>query len=125
MPETSSPTIFGGNQELGRGRSPLAVDDEATASADVRRSSEPAALTITGQNLSDNPSCLKKEGSEAMMDNSMKEITGKRQAEQEATHFRQSNDVRASLASVKPHHHYHHHNHHHHLQQSQAIERSD
>ncbi|KAH8121233.1 hypothetical protein LI328DRAFT_172040 [Trichoderma asperelloides] len=92
MPETSSPTIFGGNQELGRGRSPLAVDDEATASADVRRSSEPAALTITGQNLSDNPSCLKKEGSEAMMDNSMKEITGKRQAEQEATHFRQSND---------------------------------
>lgn len=121
MPETSSPMISGGGQEPGRMRPQLAVDNDTSTSSDVRRSSESAALSLTEQRQSDNSSCIKKEGSEVNLGNPIKDIAEKRQAEQDATHISQSNDVRIQLASMKAHHHQQHHQ----QQQPQAIERSD
>lgn len=116
MPETSSPVISGDSQEFGCKRHQLAVDNETSTNSDVRRSSESAVVSGTGQKLSDNLLGIKKEGSEAMTGNPIKEITEKKQAEQYATHISQSNDVRVRLASMKAHHH---------QQQPPVIERSD
>lgn len=115
MPETSSPMISGDSQEFRRRRPQEVVDNETFTNADVRRSSDTAALSTTGQK-SENPLCIKKEGSDAMMGNLKKETTENKQAEQDATHSSQSNDVRARLASMKAHHH---------QQQPHVIERSD
>ncbi|KAM0456011.1 hypothetical protein ACHAPV_007560 [Trichoderma viride] len=92
MPETLSPMISSDGQELGRRKSQLAVDNEHSTSADVRRSSESAALSITEQELSDTSLCIKKEGREGNLGNPMKEIAEKRQAEQDATHISRSDD---------------------------------
>ncbi|KAL6902931.1 hypothetical protein GGI43DRAFT_433112 [Trichoderma evansii] len=92
MPEKSSPVISGDGQEFGRKRHQLAVDNKTSTSSDVRRSSESAVLSVTEQKLSDNPLYIKKEGSEAMLDNPMKDITEKKQADQYATNISQSNE---------------------------------
>lgn len=122
MPETLSPMISSDGQELGRRKSQLAVDNEHSTSADVRRSSESAALSITEQELSDTSLCIKKEGREGNLGNPMKEIAEKRQAEQDATHISRSDDVRIQLASMKSHQQQHQH---HHQQQPQAFEQPD
>ncbi|KAM0474332.1 hypothetical protein ACHAPX_007668 [Trichoderma viride] len=123
MPETSSPMISSDGQEHGCRRSQLAVDNEHSTSADVRRSSESAALSMTKQELSDTSFCIKKEGSEANLANPKKEIAEKRQAEQHATHISRSDDVRIQLASMQANQHQHHH--HQHQQPPQAFERPD
>jgi hypothetical protein len=53
MPETSSPMISGDGQEPGRRKPQQAVDNETSASVDVRRSSDSAALSVTEQELPD------------------------------------------------------------------------
>ncbi|KAK1239198.1 hypothetical protein MKX08_006259 [Trichoderma sp. CBMAI-0020] len=101
MPETSSPMIPGDGLELGRRRPQLVVDNENSTSADVRRSSESAALSTTEQELSDTSLCLKKWGPDANLGNPMKEIADKKQAGQDATHMSRSDDDTAEDLRAK------------------------
>lgn len=107
MPETSSPMISNDGQEPGCRKSQLKVDNEHPTNADVRRSSESAALSKPEQELFDHSFRIKKENSEPNMSNPKKEIAEKRQAEQHATHISRSDDVRIQLAAMQANQHQH------------------
>jgi thiol:disulfide interchange protein len=125
MPETSSPMISGDGQEPGRRKPQQAVDNETSASVDVRRSSDSAALSVTEQELPDSSFCIKKEGSEGKLGNPLKQMAEKKQVEQDVTHICRSDDVRVQLASMKSHQYHNNHHHPHQQQRPHGIERPD